>query len=72
MWGNKEYNWKKHYLADINECSKNPCKNGAKCVNLKGSYRCDCKSGYTGKNCESGQRKQNYVTTYVACGPVIV
>ena len=41
-------------IADKNECSANPCKNGATCVNLQGSYRCDCKSGYTGNHCESG------------------
>ncbi|CAH3178988.1 unnamed protein product [Porites lobata] len=40
-------------VADINECTtKNPCHNGAICVNLHGSYRCDCKSGYTGNNCQ--------------------
>ena len=43
-------------LLDINECSRNPCKNGATCVNLKGSYRCNCKTGYTGITCERGKR----------------
>ena len=42
-------------FSDINECSNSPCKNGATCVNLQGSYRCDCKSGYSGNNCETGQ-----------------
>ena len=41
--------------TDINECANNPCKNGAACVNLPGSYHCDCKSGYTGNNCETGE-----------------
>ena len=40
--------------TDINECANNPCKNGATCVNLQGSYRCDCKSGYSGNKCETG------------------
>ena len=42
------------FFTDINECVKNPCKNGAECVNLPGTYRCDCESGYTGKHCETG------------------
>ncbi|KAL9987869.1 hypothetical protein ACROYT_G002244 [Oculina patagonica] len=39
--------------TDVDECTNNPCKNGATCVNLDGSYRCDCKSGYSGNNCET-------------------
>ena len=31
-----------------------PCKNGVKCVNLPGNYRCDFKTGYTRNNCETG------------------
>ena len=42
------------FFSDINECANNPCQNGATCVNLQGSYRCDCKSGYSGSNCETG------------------
>ncbi|CAL2252441.1 unnamed protein product [Prunus armeniaca] len=30
---------------DINECDKNPCKNG-QCTNLQGNYSCSCDSGY--------------------------
>ena len=41
---------------------KNPCKNGATCVNLAGSYRCDCKSGYTGNNCETGDSQHPFIT----------
>ncbi|XP_068721032.1 uncharacterized protein [Montipora capricornis] len=38
---------------DMNECSPNPCQNGATCVDLVGSYRCNCKPGYTGNNCQT-------------------
>lgn len=32
---------------DIDECkNKNICGNNAKCVNLHGSYQCECKQGY--------------------------
>ena len=41
-------------ISDVNECIISPCKNGGTCVNLKGSYRCDCTQGYTGKHCEQG------------------
>ena len=43
-----------YFSVDVDECTTTPCKNGAACINLPGSYRCDCNSGYTGKHCESG------------------
>ena len=52
--------WLMLFFPDINECTNNPCKNGATCVNLDGSYLCDCKSGYTGNNCESGERNVSF------------
>ena len=58
-WLNSDYSCKLIdlicLLTDINECTNSPCKNGATCVNLQGSYRCDCKSGYDGNNCETGK-----------------
>lgn len=42
------------FSPDINECQNKPCKNRTACVNLPGTYRCDCTPGYTGKNCETG------------------
>ena len=51
------------YASDINECTNNPCKNSASCVNLAGSYRCDCKSGYTGNNCETGKNVAQFFRT---------
>lgn len=32
----------------------NPCQNGGSCNSYQGGYICECKSGYTGKNCETG------------------
>lgn len=38
---------------DINECVKSPCRNGATCQNTNGSYRCACRTGFTGRNCDT-------------------
>lgn len=36
------------HLADIDECSsgENLCQRNADCLNIPGSYRCECSSGY--------------------------
>ena len=44
------------FFADVNECL-NPtiCKNGSTCINLIGSYECDCGIGYeyVNETCQS-------------------
>ena len=71
-------------FTDINECTNNPCQNGATCENLQGSYRCDCKSGYNGNNCQTGNKiifigslnlflVDNYFSTYIhPLGPFFI
>ena len=41
-------------FADIDECSSNPCQNGAACQQLVDIYNCTCSGGYNGTNCEIG------------------
>jgi cysteine-rich repeat protein len=35
-----------------NECSSNPCLNGGHCIDLPGSFECNCSLGYSGVLCE--------------------
>ena len=32
-------------------CSTQPCRNGATCESLANGYRCTCQQGYNGPNC---------------------
>uniref|UniRef100_A0A914I038 Notch n=2 Tax=Globodera rostochiensis TaxID=31243 RepID=A0A914I038_GLORO len=49
--------WKgQNCTEDVDECSDGltqQCFNKGKCVNLVGSYKCECAFGYTGKMCSS-------------------
>ena len=38
---------------DFDDCRVNQCKNGAKCIDLIGSYKCQCPHGFTGEFCET-------------------
>ena len=44
----------RYLFADIDECSSNPCMNGATCTDAVNSYTCGCVAGYTGTHCETG------------------
>lgn len=55
-------------FAELNYCEKNPdtCKNGAKCISLTkedGKYRCLCREGTSGKNCEVSKQTTTTTTT---------
>ena len=39
---------------DFDECHNSLCQNNGTCVNTHGDYRCECKQGYSGKDCHLG------------------
>ena len=52
-----------------NACVKNPCKNNATCqtgFTTKG-YRCLCFPGFTGQDCENGEKKNSMFATFPVC-----
>ncbi|XP_030851691.1 CUB and peptidase domain-containing protein 1-like [Strongylocentrotus purpuratus] len=38
-------------LADVNECERDPCRNGGSCTDLIDGFQCSCLDGYKGKHC---------------------
>nr|CUU99098.1 neurogenic locus notch protein [Hymenolepis microstoma] len=38
---------------DIDECLKEPCRNGGECLNTPGSFICRCPVGFEGRFCEA-------------------
>lgn len=43
-------------VADVDECSSNPCSNDGVCRNFINEYTCQCAPGYEGAQCETGKR----------------
>ena len=44
-----------NFFIDNSPCEPNPCKNGGICKNAGiGEYTCECKNGYTGRDCQQG------------------
>ena len=42
------------FLADIDECDPDPCRNGGSCSDRLNMYDCSCVAGFTGTDCETG------------------
>ena len=38
---------------EIDECQSNPCKNNGTCIDLIGSFNCNCTAGFNGTQCEN-------------------
>ena len=41
-------------FLEINECKKNPCRNGSFCIPIRGGFHCSCLPGFTGHVCDIG------------------
>ncbi|XP_037633477.1 EGF-like repeat and discoidin I-like domain-containing protein 3 isoform X2 [Sebastes umbrosus] len=41
-----------HCQHNINECEREPCKNGGICTDLVANYSCECPGEYMGRNCQ--------------------
>ena len=53
------------YLSDRNECAgANKCHMYSNCLNTDGSYKCECRNGYSGdgEQCQGGHRCYCYVS----------
>lgn len=42
-------------IEEIDHCASSPCLNGGTCIDLVGSYQCDCPEFYSGERCETQQ-----------------
>lgn len=47
--------WWSSVSVDQDACSSDPCGQNGHCINLLTGYLCQCRSGYEGRNCETGE-----------------
>ena len=45
--------------VQVNPCDARPCQNGGRCTSSGNQYRCECPSGFTGRNCEQSEYLTN-------------
>ena len=57
-------------VADIDECSSNPCLNGATCTDAVNQYTCSCVAGYTGTHCETGTSSTSILNPSTCSGMI--
>ncbi|CAD5124625.1 DgyrCDS12894 [Dimorphilus gyrociliatus] len=39
--------------SDADHCLSGPCQNGGSCTKISNGYKCTCKAGWTGNNCQT-------------------
>lgn len=55
-----------YHSPNPNKCNRNPCVNGGNCIDLVAGYKCLCRRGFTGENCQI-KRKTGKITFYFSC-----
>ena len=51
LWANPKY-LECNLFTETNECASSPCLNGGSCVDGDNEYACNCKQGFSGKDCQ--------------------
>ena len=59
--------WCVSFSETNNDCSLNPCHNGATCVPTGSSYTCLCKDGYEGTQCELSKLTNTFLKDIITC-----
>ena len=57
------------HVTDIDECTSDPCQNGATCNDGTNSYTCSCAVGFRGDHCEGRYCKIFYTISFYSCRP---
>ena len=55
-------------FSDIDECANpalNNCHQNANCLNIPGSYQCQCNIGYTGNGIQCAGKYRAYSSTFL-------
>ena len=52
-------------IIDGNECSPNPCRNGARCTDRFSNYTCTCKRGTSGRTCRTRDYYRGILKFYI-------
>lgn len=54
-------------FVDVDECTRfQPCFNNATCLNINGSYSCNCMLGWEGHDCEKGKKKKGEIIRFIS------
>ena len=54
-------------FLDKNECDPSPCDDGGICIDGVDSFYCECKSGFEGPTCSSGDSIYTHAHPLIKC-----